>query len=106
MTKTIHIGDVSIPLADFAISGTAWLGIKKAGKTYGAKGVAEQLIGAGIPLIVFDAIGVWRFLKIPGDGSGGKGFKVVVAGGEQPDIPLTAHNAAEIVRAAMRSRRP
>jgi hypothetical protein len=103
LSKYITIGDVRIPLEDFAISGTAWLGIKKAGKTYGAKGVAEQLMEHGIPLIVFDAIGVWRFLKTAGDGPGAKGFKVVVAGGEQADIPLSPHNAAEIVRAAMRS---
>jgi hypothetical protein len=99
----ISIGDVTIPLGDFAVAGTAWLGIKKAGKTYGAKGVAEQLIEHGVPLIVFDAIGLWRFLKTPGDGNGGKGYKVVVAGGEEPDIPLTAQNASEIIRAAMRS---
>lgn len=103
MSKTISIGDVTIPLGDFAVAGTAWLGIKKAGKTYGAKGVAEQLIDHGVPLIVFDAIGLWRFLKTPGDGHGGKGYKVVVAGGEAPDIPLTAQNASEIIRAAMRS---
>lgn len=103
MSANILIGDVSIPLGDFAVAGTAWLGIKKAGKTYGAKGVAEQLISHGVPLIVFDAIGLWRFLKTPGDGHGGKGFKVVVAGGEEPDIPLTAQNASEIIRAAMRS---
>lgn len=103
MSEDITIGRVHIPLADFAISGTAWLGIKKAGKTYGAKGVAEQLMEHGVPLIVFDAIGVWRFLKNPGNGHNAKGFKVVVAGGDNPDIPLTAHNAAEIIRAAMRS---
>lgn len=103
VSANILIGDVAIPLGDFAVAGTAWLGIKKAGKTYGAKGVAEQLISHGVPLIVFDAIGLWRFLKTPGDGHGGKGFKVVVAGGEEPDIPLTAQNASEIIRAAMRS---
>lgn len=103
MSKTISIGDVTIPLGDFAVAGTAWLGIKKAGKTYGAKGVAEQLIEHGVPLIVFDAIGLWRFLKTPGDGHDSKGYKVVVAGGEEPDIPLTAQNASEIIRAAMRS---
>lgn len=49
MSTNILIGDVSIPLGDFAVAGTAWLGIKKAGKTYGAKGVAEQLISHGVP---------------------------------------------------------
>lgn len=101
--ETIQIGSVHIPLRDFAISGTAWLGIKKAGKTYGAKGVAEQLMDNGVPLIVFDAIGVWRYLKTPGAGSRAKGYNIVVAGGELPDVPLTPLNIEEIVRAAMRS---
>ena len=101
--NSITIGDVKIPTNEFAIAGTAWLGIKKAGKTYGAKGVAEQLMEQGIPLVIFDAIGTWRFLKTPGDGRGARGYEIVVAGGESPDVPLTSANAGEIVKAAMRS---
>lgn len=101
--KHIHIGDVKLPLNEFAVSGTAILGIKKAGKTYCAKCVAEQLLEHGIPIIVFDAIGVWRYLKTPGDSDKAKGYKVVVAGGDDPDLPLTATNAEEIIRAAMKS---
>lgn len=101
--NVIDIGSVSIPTSHFMIAWCAWLGIKKAGKTYGAKGVAEQLMEQGVPLVVFDAIGMWRHLKVPSNGRDGRGYEVVVAGGETPDIPLTAQNAAEIVRAAMRS---
>lgn len=101
--SNIYIGDVEIPTNEFAIAGSAWLGIKKAGKTYGCKGVAEQLMEQGIPIIVFDAIGVWRYLKTPGAVRGARGYEVVVAGGEEPDIPLTPDNTAELVRAAMRS---
>jgi hypothetical protein len=97
----IHIGNVTIPLRDFAVARTGFLGITKSGKTYGAKGVAEQLMDHGIPIVVFDAIGVWRFLKRPAD-ENGRGYKVVVAGGEEPDLPLTPTGALEIIRAAMK----
>lgn len=100
--STIHIGNVTLPLADFCVARTGILGITRSGKTYAAKGIAEQLMDAGIPILVFDAIGVWRHLKTPGDGAGAKGYPVVVAGGESPDLPLNPHSAAEIVRAAMR----
>lgn len=96
--KNIHIGSAVLPLEDFAISRNAILGITKSGKTYLAKGIAEQLLGFGIPFVVFDAIGVWRHLKVPG---AGQGYKVVVAGGESPDLPLTTHSAPAIVRAAI-----
>lgn len=100
-TKMIHIGQVSIPLRDFAVARTGVLGITKSGKTYCAKGIAEQLMDHSVPIIVFDAIGVWRFLKRPADG-GGRGYKVVVAGGQEPDLPLTPGGAVEIIRAAMK----
>jgi hypothetical protein len=98
----IHIGNVALPISDFSVARTGVLGITRSGKTYAAKGIAEQLMEAGVPIIVFDAIGVWRFLKTPGDGAHAKGFPIVVAGGEEPDLPLSPHSAAEIVRAAMR----
>ena len=105
--KYIHVGSEKIPLDDYAISGTAILGIKDSGKTYGAKNIAEQLLDHDIPIIVFDPIGRWRFMKLAGDDhKSPRGFKVVVAGGEEPDLPLTPDNATEIVRAAMRENIP
>ena len=50
-------------------------------------------------------IGVWRYLKVAGAGAHGKGFKVV-AGGREPDLPLTPTSAPEIVRAAIRENIP
>lgn len=104
MKNHITIGEVSIPLLDFVVSRNALLGITKSGKTYTAKGIAEQLLDLKVPIVVFDAIGVWRWLKVPRDG--GKGYQVVVAGGADPDLPLTPHSAPEIVRAAIRENIP
>lgn len=104
--QSISIGKVQMPLNDFVVSRNAILGITKSGKTYTAKGVAEQLLDAKIPIIVFDAIGVWRYLKTAGDSPDAKGYKIVVAGGEAPDLPLTPASAEAIVRAAMKENIP
>lgn len=85
---------------DYANQANAILGIREAGKTYTAMKAAEQLLDAGIPIIVYDPVGVWQNLKI-GVGKH-KGYSIVVAGGEGADIRLTTGNAVEIVRAAMK----
>lgn len=94
----IKLGSLSIPVMEYASQGNAVLGIRDSGKTYTATYMAEQLLKRDIPFVAFDPIGVWRYLKVPGKG---EGFKVVVAGGDHGDLPLTPESAPEIVRAAM-----
>jgi hypothetical protein len=105
MSKVIRIGDIEFDARQYAINGTGVLGIKKSGKSWLAKGIAEQMLLLGIPIVVFDAIGVWRHLK-RASGPSGRGFPIVVAGGKEPDLPLTPANAKEIVRAAIRENIP
>lgn len=100
---TLSIPPIKIPMTAFASQGNAILGIKGSGKSYGATYLAERLLEAGIPFVAFDPIGVWRYLKVPGNG---KGFPVVVAHPENGDLPLTPQSAPEIVRAAMRENVP
>jgi len=76
--KHISIGDVRIPFDDYVTQGTA----------------------------VFDAIGVWRYLKVAADDPRGRAYKVVVAGGQQPDLPLTQQSAPQIIRAAIKENIP
>ncbi len=45
-------------------------------------------------------------MKVPRDGAGGRAYKVVVAGGRDPDLPLTPHSVPEIVRSALKERIP
>jgi hypothetical protein len=97
----LKIGAVSIDMEAFAIGGNAILGIRDSGKSYSATMFAEQLHERGVPFVAFDPIGVWRFLRVPGAGRTAKGFPVVVAGGEDGDLPLTVSGAPEILRAAM-----
>jgi len=95
---TFQFGPLAIDAVEFASQGNAILGIRDSGKTYTATGLAERLFDAGIPFFAFDPIGVWRYLRVPGDG---RGYPVVVAGGKAPDLPLTVANTVELTRAAM-----
>lgn len=90
----------SIPAIDYAGQGNAIVGIRDAGKTYTAMKIAEDLMDAGVPIIVYDPVGVWKNLKI-GTGKH-KGYPVVTAGAEGCDIVLNAANAVDVVRAAMK----
>ena len=97
---TIKLGDLALDAAEFASQGSAVLGIRDSGKTYTATLIAERMFDAGIPFVAFDPIGVWRFLRVPGKG---KGYPVVVAGGEEGDLPLSPTSAPAIVEAAMQN---
>lgn len=99
--KKIDLGKISIAMDEYASQGNAVLGIRGSGKSYTATYIAERLLDAGLPIVAFDPIGIWRFLRVPAL-PGGQGYKVVVAGGAHGDIPLPANGAAEIMRAAMR----
>jgi hypothetical protein len=94
----IKLGNMKIDPGAIGSQGNAILGIRDSGKTYTATVLAEKLFESGIPFIAFDPIGVWRFLRVPGKG---KGYPIVVAGGQEGDLPLTVAGAPEIVRAAM-----
>jgi chorismate mutase len=96
----MRLADVEIDPVALGSQGTAVLGIRDSGKTYTATWLAEQLFDAGIPFIAFDPIGVWRYLRVPGKG---KGYPIVVAGGEEGDLPLSPATAPMIVEAAMQN---
>lgn len=95
----IELGDVRLNAREIAGQGNAVLGIRASGKSYLGTLLGERLMDAGIPIVAFDPIGVWRYLQVPGKSAG---YPVVVAGGEHGNLPLTPEGAPEIVRAAMR----
>lgn len=80
--------------------GNAILGIRDSGKSYTAIEIAERFFDAGVPWVALDPSGRWRFIRVPGHG---KGYPVVVSGGQAGDLPLTVEGAPALVRAAMES---
>lgn len=74
---------------------SAIIGKTGAGKTYTAKGFAEDLLAEGARFCVIDPTGVWWGLKSSGDGES-EGFPVVVFGGDHGDVPLDEHDAEKV----------
>jgi hypothetical protein len=91
--------DLSLPLEAGRWT-FADLAIKSAGKTYAAGVLAEEMIKAGIPVVVLDGIGVWWGLRAPA-ASGGRttGLPVAIFGGQHKDraIPTMTVRGRETI---------
>lgn len=71
----------------------AILAIRGAGKTYTGSVIAEEVLTAGVQLVVLDPLGAWWGLRSAASGNG-PGYSVVIFGGEHGDIPLDARAGA------------
>jgi hypothetical protein len=94
--------------AEFGLEVLAVLAKRGAGKTYDAAVIAEEMLKAGIPVVVVDGMGVWWGLRVPVDENqkpipDKPGMPVVVFGGEHADLPLIPEKAALIARSIVQS---
>ncbi len=65
----------------------AILAKRGAGKTYTAAVLVEEMMAAGLPVIIVDPVGVWWGLRSSADGRA-EGLPVVIFGGDHADLPL------------------
>jgi hypothetical protein len=102
MTKTtmpdpaqLHLApDLALPLE--AVTKTfAILAVRGAGKTHTAAVLAEELLEAGLPVVVVDPVGVWWGLRAAADGKG-PGLPIVVLGGDHGDLPLAVESGEAV----------
>lgn len=77
---------LKIPL-DAVTQTFAILGIRGSGKTNSAVDMAEELLKHGQQIAVIDPTNAWYGLRSSKDGKS-EGFKVIVMGGENGDLPL------------------
>ena len=68
---------------------------RRAGKSYTARRLAEQLFRAGQQLVIVDPKGDWWGIRSAADGKS-PGLPIVILGGERGDVPLEA-GSGEIV---------
>jgi hypothetical protein len=80
----------------------SYLAKRGAGKTYCSSVQAEEMLKAGIPIVVVDGMGIWWGLRVSSDGLH-EGLPVVVFGGEHADLPLVPEKAAEMAKALVES---
>lgn len=85
---------VTLP-ADVVTQSIAILAKKRAGKSYTARRLAEQLHYAGQQIVVVDPKGDWWGMRSSADGKQ-PGIPIVILGGEHGDVPLEV-GAGEVV---------
>jgi DNA helicase HerA-like ATPase len=87
MSITLHTSrEFSLP-AEAATQTFAILAKRGAGKTYTAAVMVEEMLKAGLQLVVVDPVGVWWGLRSSADGQHA-GLPIVIMGGEHGDLPL------------------
>lgn len=84
--------DLHLPL-DAATQTFAILAMRGVGKTYTAAVLAEELLKAGLQVVVIDPLDVWWGLRASADGEG-VGLPIVVLGGTRGDIELHSGQGA------------
>ena len=94
MSKLRISADLSLPL-ETVTQAIGILARRRAGKSYLARKLAEQLLSAGQQVVIVDPKGDWWGIRSAADGKG-TGFKVTILGGERADVPLEA-GAGELV---------
>lgn len=88
MTRLRISDHLKLPLE--AVTETfAILGRRGSGKTHTAVVMAEEMLAAGVPVVVIDPLDVWWGLRVSKDGKSA-GFPIYVCGGSHEDVPLTA----------------
>ena len=83
----------------------AILAKRGSGKTYCAAVLVEEMVKAGLPVVVVDPIGVWWGLRSNAKGDG-PGLPVVIFGGDHADLPLGENMGAAIADLIVEQRFP
>lgn len=86
MTDLRISADLSLPV-DLVTQTVAILARKGAGKTYTALVMAEEMIKAGLAVVILDPLGATWGLRVSADGTE-PGLPVTILGGDHGDIPL------------------
>lgn len=99
--KTIHLArGLTLPAAELATKVTGAFGIRGSGKSNLMSAVVEQLLDAGIQVIVLDPVGIHFSLRLAPNGKSPSPYKLAVLGGRHGDIVLQP-TAGEVVGRAL-----
>lgn len=87
MGKDLQVGPGFTLPADAVTQTFGIIGRRGSGKTHCASVLAEEFCERGLPFVVLDPTGAWWGLRTGADGKG-KGYPVVILGGQHGDLPL------------------
>jgi hypothetical protein len=101
--KTLRIAeDLALPL-ETVTQTIAILAIKRSGKSFTAKRLAEQMFKAGLQIVCVDPKGDWWGLRSSADGKG-PGLGILILGGEHGDLPLEVGSGEFVAKLVVEER--
>lgn len=100
MNRAVRLAPgLSFSAAELATEVIASLGNRGGGKSNGAVVVAEELLAAGVPVVVLDHVGIWFALRLLADGKTPSPHQIPVLGGEHGDIGLVPTAGSTVAEA-------
>jgi hypothetical protein len=102
--KSLRISDTLNLPVDAATQTFAFIARKGGGKTYAAGKLVEELMTAGVQVVILDTVGNWYGLRLGADGKSA-GFDIPIFGGLRGDVPLEATGGALIAEIAVETGR-
>lgn len=103
MRKPLKLSELlSLPIETVTQS-LAILAKRRAGKSYTARRLAEQLYGAGQQIVIVDPKGDWWGIRSSRDGKS-PGLPIVIIGGERGDVPLEAGSGEVVAKLVVEER--
>ena len=98
--RHVHLGSgLHFPISVVTES-LAILAMKRVGKSYTARKVAESLLKANQQVVIIDPKGDWWGIRSSSDGKG-PGYPVVILGGNHGDVPLEVGGGELVARLAV-----
>lgn len=95
MSRELRLSDnLTLPL-DAVTQTFAILAKRGVGKTYTASVMVEEMLMAGLHVVILDPVGVWWGLRSSVDGKG-DGLPIVIMGGKHADVPLDKSSGAMV----------
>lgn len=102
MSKLKLAANLKLPV-DAVTQAIGILAKRRAGKSYCARRLAEQLYHAGQQIVIADPKGDWWGIRSSADGKT-PGLPIVILGGERGDVPLEAGSGEVVAKLAVEER--
>lgn len=100
--KAIVLADGFELPAEYVTATGALLAVRGAGKTNGARVIAEGMFDAGLPFVAIDPVGSWYGLRSGRDGKPSGGLALPIFGGKHGDVPLDRAEGAAVADIVIR----
>ncbi len=102
MTKIAIAPNLALPL-DIVTQTVGLLAKRRAGKSYTARKLAEQLFRGGQQIVIVDPKGDWYGIRSAADGRQ-PGLPIVILGGEHGDVPLERDSGEVVAKLVVEER--